>query len=414
MQVNDVIELDIEKLDHQGRGISKNNGYVFFIPNALPDEKVFVKINKIKKNIVDATVERFITISKDRINSICPYFEKCGGCDLLHLSYYNQIIFKENKVKEIMDKFCKYKFNINSIIKCNDELFYRNKVTFQVDNAIGFYEKGTNKIVDINNCKIVNKSVNDLLNILNDKDLIIDVNKIIVRNNINNQLLLIVDTTNKFNKNEFIELVSKYVDSIVINNEVIKGNGKIIETLNNYKFVISPNSFFQVNTKQTINLYNKIREYANLNKNEILLDLYCGTGTIGIYLSSDCKKVIGIEINKSAVKDANENKLINNITNIDFICGDALKEIKKLNINPDVIVVDPPRAGLDKKDIDNIFKLNANRIVYVSCDPVTLARDLNILGEKYSIKELTPVDMFPNTSHVETVSVLELKEKRMN
>lgn len=403
MQINDIIELEIEKLDHQGRGISKSNGYVFFIPNALPGERVFVRIEKIKKNIVNANVEKFITLSKDRVNSICPYFEKCGGCDLLHLSYLNQTIFKENKVKEIMNKFCTCKFKINSIIKCDNSLFYRNKVTFQVDNNIGFYEKGTNKIVSIDNCKIVNERVNKLLNILNNNELIEGINKIVIRNNLNNQLLLIVESENEFNKNKFIESVSKYIDSIVINNEVIKGEGKIIENLGEYKFIISPDSFFQVNTKQTINLYNKIREYADLNKDEILLDLYCGTGTIGIYLSNDCKKVIGIEINKSAVKDANKNKEINNISNIDFICGDALKEIKKLNINPDVIVVDPPRAGLDKKDIDNIFKLNANRIVYVSCDPVTLARDLNILGSKYNILELTPVDMFPNTSHVECV-----------
>lgn len=403
MQINDIIELEIEKLDHQGRGISKSNGYVFFIPNALPGERVFVRIEKIKKNIVNANVEKFITLSKDRVNSICPYFEKCGGCDLLHLSYLNQTIFKENKVKEIMNKFCTYEFKINSITKCDNNLFYRNKVTFQVDNNIGFYEKGTNKIVSIDNCKIVNERVNKLLNILNNNELIEGINKIVIRNNLNNQLLLIIESENEFNKNKFIESVSKYIDSIVINNEVIKGEGKIIENLGDYKFIISPDSFFQVNTKQTINLYNKIREYADLNKDEILLDLYCGTGTIGIYLSDNCKKVIGIEINKSAVKDANKNKEINNISNIDFICGDALKEIKKLNINPDVIVVDPPRAGLDKKDIDNIFKLNANRIVYVSCDPVTLARDLNILGSKYNILELTPVDMFPNTSHVECV-----------
>lgn len=409
MQINDVVELEIEKLDHQGRGISKSNGYVFFIPNALPGERVLVKVEKIKKNIVTANVEKFITLSKDRIDSICPYFEKCGGCDLLHLSYFNQTIFKENKVKEIMNKFCIHKFKINRIIKCDNNLFYRNKVTFQIDNSLGFYEKGTNKIVSIDDCKIVNENVNKLLNILNDNKVIEDINKIVIRNNINNQLLLIVESEYKFNKNKFIELVSEYVDSIVINNEVIKGDGKIIEQLGDYKFIISPDSFFQVNTKQTISLYNKIKEYAALNKDEILLDLYCGTGTIGIYLSNDCKKVIGIEINKSAVKDANENKKINSITNIDFICGDALKEIKKLNINPDVIVVDPPRAGLDKKDIDNIFKLNANKIVYVSCDPVTLARDLNILGDKYNILELTPVDMFPNTSHVECVTLLKQK-----
>lgn len=410
MQINDIVELEIEKLDHQGRGIAKKDGKVFFVSNGLPGEKLLVEIDKIKKNIVNAHIKKFINISKDRTKSICKYFDKCGGCDLLHLSYNHQIAFKENKIKEIMTKFCNYNFKINPIMKSERILNYRNKVTFQIDNKLGFYERGSNKIVPVNNCQIINIKVNDLLRIINEDDIAKNISNIIIRSNINDEILLIVETKGTFDKYKFSTLVSNYVNSLIIDNEVIFGAGKIMEQLGKYKFIISPSSFFQVNTIQTINLYNKIKEYANLNKEDILLDLYCGTGTIGIYLSEECKKVIGIEINQSAIKDANENKKINKINNIDFICGDALQEIKKINLKPDVIVIDPPRAGLDKKNIDNILQFNASRIVYVSCDPITLARDLNILGKDYNILELTPVDMFPNTCHVECVSVLHRKK----
>ena len=410
MQINDIVELEIEKLDHQGRGIAKKDGKVFFVSNGLPGEKLLVEIDKIKKNIVNAHIKKFINISKDRTKSICKYFDKCGGCDLLHLSYNHQIAFKENKIKEIMTKFCNYNFKINPIMKSDRILNYRNKVTFQIDNKLGFYERGSNTIVPVNNCQIINIKVNDLLRIINEDDIAKNISNIIIRSNINDEILLIVETKGTFDKYKFSTLVSNYVNSLIIDNEVIFGAGKIMEQLGKYKFIISPSSFFQVNTIQTINLYNKIKEYANLNKEDILLDLYCGTGTIGIYLSEECKKVIGIEINQSAIRDANENKKINKINNIDFICGDALQEIKKINLKPDVIVIDPPRAGLDKKNIDNILQFNASRIVYVSCDPITLTRDLNILGKDYNILEVTPVDMFPNTCHVECVSVLHRKK----
>lgn len=411
MEINEVIELDIEKLDHQGRGIAHFNNNIYFIENALPGEKVFAKIDKIKKNIIVGHTEKIITISKDRIDSICPYFELCGGCDLLHLSYTNQLLFKENKIREIMGKFCSYEFKINPIIKCDNIFNYRNKVTFQIDNCLGFYEKETNNIVPIKECKIVNQKVNELIEFLNKQDIILNSENVVLRSNIDDELMLIINSKSILD-DSFKNEISKYVKTFIFNNNIIFGDGTIIEKLNNYNFIISPLSFFQVNTNQTIKLYNKIKEYASLTKDDVLLDLYCGTGTIGIYLSSECKKVLGIEINKSAIRDANENKVLNNIDNIDFICGDALKEIKRINIKPSVIVVDPPRAGLDKKDIDNIFKLGAERIVYVSCDPVTLARDLNILGTKYNIIELTPVDMFPNTNHVESVCYMLRKDIR--
>ena len=187
-------------------------------------------------------------------------------------------------------------------------------------------------------------------------------------------------------------------------------NDSIICTIGDYKYYVSLKSFFQVNTNVTKKLYDKVKELANLD-NENLLDLYCGTGTIGIYLASDANKVLGIEISKDSISDAMKNKKLNNVKNIEFICGDVAKAISKVNFNPDVIVVDPPRAGLDFKTREFLNNSNAKRIVYVSCDPMTFTRDLNELKDKYNIKEITPFDMFPNTYHVENIAVLYLKEQ---
>ena len=196
------------------------------------------------------------------------------------------------------------------------------------------------------------------------------------------------------------------VDTIIVNNKVVKGNGYIKEYINDLCFVISPTSFFQVNNIGMTNIYNKVLEYVDGGN---VLDLYCGTGTIGIYVSKKANKVLGIELNKEAVKDALFNKKINNINNIDFISGDVGIILFKNNFKADIVIVDPPRAGLDSNSINNIIKIKPNKIIYVSCDPVTLARDLNILKEHYDVLEITPFDMFSNTYHVECVCLLYLK-----
>ena len=196
------------------------------------------------------------------------------------------------------------------------------------------------------------------------------------------------------------------VDTIIINGKVIKGNGYIREEINDFKFIISPTSFFQVNNVGMINIYNKVLEYVDGGN---VLDLYCGTGTIGIYVSKKANKVLGIELNKEAIKDALINKKLNSINNIDFISGDVGTVLSQNKFKSDIVIVDPPRAGLDSKSIDNIIKIKPKKIIYVSCDPVTLARDLNILKEKYDVIEITPFDMFGNTYHVECVSLLKLR-----
>ena len=395
--------IKIDSLDHYGRGITRIDGKIAFIENALPNEIVEVKINKNKKKYIEGSVLKYIEKSDKRVSIDCPYYNSCGGCNIMHLSYTDQLKFKQNKIENIIKKYLNKDIKINDIVSCDTNINYRNKVTFQVKESIGFYKNNTYDIISIDNCLISNKLINNSINYLKKLDLK-SINKITCRASLN-ELMIIIETTNK---NLDISILKTIAHSIYlkINNEYIHvfGEKNIYEILDNYKFKISPDSFFQVNINTCLKLYRKIKEYVGYNKN--IIDLYCGTGSIGIFIS-DNNNVIGIEINEYATKDALDNKKINNIENIDFICGDSGKKLKKLSFNPDIIIVDPPRSGLNKETIDNILKFNAKEIIYVSCDPMTLARDLNVLNEYYNIEEVTPFDMFPNTYHVECLTYLK-------
>lgn len=385
----------IEKLDHFGRGIAKVNNVPIFVENALIDEEVETLITKEKKNYMEGIVSKYLKKSPLRMESKCPYYDKCGGCDLLHLSYDEQLKFKENKVKEIIKKFSGLEC-VNSIVG-SKQFNYRNKVTLQVNKDIGYFKKRTNDIIAIDKCLLVDDKINKIIAELKNVD-VSKINKIVIRvTNLESMVVFYGNITNKINLD---------VDTIIVNNKVIKGNGYIKENINGLNFIISPTSFFQVNNIGMINIYNKVLDYIDGGN---VLDLYCGTGTIGIYVSKKANKVLGIELNKEAVKDALFNKKINNINNIDFISGDVGIILFKNNFKADIVIVDPPRAGLDSNSINNIIKIKPNKIIYVSCDPVTLARDLNILKEHYDVLEITPFDMFSNTYHVECVSVLSRK-----
>lgn len=389
----------IEKLDHQGRGIAFTDGIITFIPNALIGEKVKIKIVKSSKKVKEAEVIEYLIKSHKRVEPLCKYLD-CGGCDLMHMKYDDQLIYKENKIKEIMNRFTHIDINVKSIIP--SDLNYRNKATFQVKESIGYYKKKSYDIINIDECIIVDDRINNILNLVK-KNNLSNIYQIVIRVG-SNESMIIFKVNGKYDIN--LDLF-KDIDNLIIcdNNKysAIKGKGFIVENIGNYKYIISPDSFFQVNSKCVYNLYNKVKEYVKESDN--LLDLYCGTGTIGIFLSDVAKKITGIEINKYAIKDAEINKELNGINNINFICNDV--SLLEDNFIADTIIVDPPRSGLDNKAIDFIYKISPKKIVYVSCDPVTLARDLNILNEKYNVLELTPVDMFPYTCHVESVVLLE-------
>ena len=397
-------KVKIVAFDHQGRGIAKINNKVVFVPNTLVGEIVNIEILIDKKKYAVGLVKEIVKKSPKRVNVLCPYYDKCGGCDLLHIEYNEQLKLKEEMVKNIFDRYLKKEVKINKIVS-GKQYNYRNKVTLQVNKNIGFFNKSSYDIVNIDNCLIASENINYFINSLKKMNLK-DVSQVIIRcsKNTNDKMLAF-----KTNKNIDINLLKDNVSSLIINDKVIYGKNKIIERLKDYQFVISPNAFFQTNTDMAINLYDTVIEMANFDLNDIVLDLYCGTGTIGIYISKYVKQVLGVEINQSAINDAKENKKINNIKNISFICEDSSKVLKNIKYKPNVVIVDPPRSGLTKKLIDDLLKIKANKIIYVSCNPLTLVRDLNLLENKYDVVSVTPVDMFPNTHHVECVCVLKLK-----
>ena len=396
------METKIDRLDHQGRGISLLDK-VTFIPNTLPGELVDIDITTSKSKYNIGKVKKYIKTSKDRIEPLCPYYNICGGCELMHLSYENELKYKESKIKDIMNRYAKLD-NVSNIVGCDEELNYRNKVTFKVDKKISLSKKESHELVNIDKCLLISDRMNSYINKLNKMDLS-NVNEVIIRESIDDIMII-------FMCNEDINIDTSLLDCNVVKYynkyEILKGNNYIVDKIGNLSYKISPSSFFQVNRYQVKKLYDLVLENIKPNKNDKVLDLYCGTGTIGLYVSNYVDEVLGIEINEEAIKDANYNKELNNIYNISFIAGDS-KIIHNIKFNPNKIIVDPPRAGLDKKVIDDILNINPERIVYVSCDPITLARDLNILKENYNVEKIIPVDMFPRTYHVETVCVLERK-----
>lgn len=394
----------IEKLDNLGRGIAKLNNKIVFVDNALPDELVNIEIVKDKKNYSLAKNNKLLKKSIYR-RKVCPYSEFCGGCDLINLEYNKQLEYKSKKIEELIKRNFNNDIRINSIIYDKD-FSYRNKILLHISqDKLGFFEQMSNNIIDIEKCLLVNDKANNLIKsirkfIKNNKKL----KSVVIRISSNGGTMLIFNGDSLENK--ILEYFSM-VDVIVLNNKTIKGQF-IKERLGDKEFLIYPNSFFQVNMFNTLNLYNEVRRITYNKRYDNILDLYCGTGTIGIFLSDIATSVVGIEVIEDAVISAKRNADINNIENIKFICGRVEDYIDRFN-NIDLIIVDPPRSGLDKKTINNIKRINPKEIIYVSCDPMTLVRDLKELEEEYVIKEITPVDMFPNTHHVECVSVLHRK-----
>ena len=398
------MEVKIDRLDHQGRGIAMMDK-VTFIPDALPGEIVDIEITESKSKYNVGEVKNYIQKSDMRIKPVCPYYHVCGGCDLMHISYDEEVKYKENKIKNIMQRYAGLT-NVSKIVRCQTELGYRNKVTFKVDKKLGIYKKDSHDITYIDNCMLISEQMNSYIEIINNMDLT-GVYEVVIRESDNADMIIFkCDDDVKLDVDDLEANVVRYYDRKY---KTLKGNNYIIDKIGDLSYKISPSSFFQVNSHQVKRLYDLVLENLELKNTDKVLDLYCGTGTIGLYVSRYCSDVFGIEINEDAIKDANYNKKLNDIDNIFFTAGDS-KIIKDISYKPNKIIVDPPRAGLDQKVIDEILNINPEMVVYVSCDPITLARDLNFFKDKYEIEKIIPVDMFPRTYHVETVVILEKKD----
>lgn len=389
----------IDKLSHDFRGINRINDKVLFIPSVLPEEVVDVRITIDKKNYSIGKAMNIITESSNRRKSICPYFDTCGGCSTGYIKYDKALVYKKESVIDIMKRYAGYDVNLE-IISNYKEYGYRNKIGLKVFNGkVSLTEEESNNLVNIDKCYLVNDNINKVIDTLNKLDLT-GINDIVIKGTNEIMVILSGDT----DRDMIINSLKGMVKSIVLNDEVIYGNDYITINVDKYKYAVYPKSFFQVNTDMISKLYDKVKEAAG--KGEGLLDLYCGAGTIGIYLADNFNRVRGIEINSDAVEGANLNKRINDIDNISFECKRAC-DIN--SINEEVVVVDPPRGGLDKTTTELLCNSNIKRIVYVSCNPITLARDINVLKSKYELKDISLFDMFPNTKHVECVCTLRLK-----
>ena len=398
------MKVRIEKLDHFGRGITFIDGKICFVEHALPNEIVELEIVKETKKYILGKAVDYLETSPDREIEKCKYFNVCGGCNLEHYNYVKENEYKQEKVKELITKFAKLDIKVNDIIY-DTEKNYRNKITLHgKDKKLGLYKKETNELIEITNCNLVDKRINDIIPILQELATENDIEEVIIRVSNDSEKLMVKIKGEVSNINSL-----KDIDVLIINDKVLTNSNRIITSIGSKKYYVSVDSFFQVNKTLTTKLYDEVKNIVEEVKPNRVLDLYCGTGTIGIYVSEHTNEVIGVDYSKSNIEDANKNKELNDIKNISFINDKVENVIDSFESNIDLIIVDPPRAGLDPKTIEHLKRINPTTIIYVSCDPSTLARDLKELSNDYNVKYVQPFNMFPRTYHVECVSLLERK-----
>ncbi len=404
-------EVRILRENDEGLGIAKVDGVTVFVKNAIQGELVKIKITKKNKNYFEAITTSIIESSIFRDEPKCEYYDICGGCNIMHMCYEKQLEFKLNRVNHIFEKLYK-PVNIEQI-EFSSQYYYRNKITLRVnEEKLGLYSARTNSLFDCEKCIISSKVLNDVILIL--RNFIFEnrkhgISEIIIRE-CDNDVMISLDKISDNIKKILIDYIKKFsfIKSVYVGNRILYGNKVLCKTLNELSFNVSSKSFFQVNKFVTSKLYDYV--LSNVNDCENVLDLYCGTGTITLLLSQKCKNVIGIEVVEDAVKNAIENSKNNNIHNVKFLNGKVEDLIDKIELkNIDTIVLDPPRSGSDKKTLNSIMKINPQKIIYVSCNPVTLVRDLKVLDNKYDIEHIKLFDMFPNTYHVEAACIMVRK-----
>ena len=392
------MQVHIDRMDHFGNGIGNINGKIIFVKGALPGETVDVTITKDKKSFMEGTINTIIYKSSKRVEPFCKYFGVCGGCSLCHLTYENTLEYKKERVKNILSKFDIPKINV---IRNENDLYYRNKIELKiVDGKLGFYEKSTHNLIEIKECKVTKKSINKSFEFV--KNMKLENANVTIRANYNDEVLIIIDSKEKpviLNPEDY------KIVGIVLNDKCIYGQDNFMEKINNLFFTVSYNSFFQVNNYINLELFNLIKENI---VGKTVLDLYSGVGTLSIVASKVVDKLYSIEVTQNAVKNALINAKINKCDNINFILGKVEDKIGFINDKIDTIIVDPARAGLDKKTIEVINKLSPQRIIYVSCDTQSLANNLVDLTN-YEIKKFYILDMFSYTYHIECFCILDKK-----
>lgn len=460
LKKGDILELEITGMAFGGKAIAKVDGFTVFVDKAVPLDRVKARIIKKKKSFAEAVMVEILEASPYRINPPCEYSGYCGGCKWQFIEYDRQLYYKQQHVKEALEHIGFLKdIVIYPVIPSQSVFAYRNKMEFSCSDrkwlmpsdftageknagfALGLHVPGTfDKVLDIKACLLQPEQGNLILNDV--KEFMQNSGAapyglrshegfwrfLMLRNSgaYGSWMINIITSAedNKVVKPLADMLVKKYLDIVsVINNitsskagvavgeyeKVLAGSSYIKDKLGAFEFKISANSFFQTNTSGAQILYNKVKEFAQLSGKQKVIDLYSGTGTIPIYLSADAGEITGIEISESAVSDAKNNCIINGISNCTFITGDIKHSLSKIEKKPDILIIDPPRVGMHKDVVKQVIDMAPERIVYVSCNPATLARDLFILKDYFEVIQVQPVDMFPHTFHIESVAMLEKK-----
>ncbi|WP_411842341.1 23S rRNA (uracil(1939)-C(5))-methyltransferase RlmD [Salinicoccus sp. HZC-1] len=432
---------------HEGMGVIKIDHYPIFVPDALVGEEVEVKVIKANRKFGFGKLVNVITPSENRVEPPCPYYYQCGGCQIQTMNYTEQQAFKKATMDKSINRMAKLDKPVNDTVGMEVPMYYRNKSQIPVkfnDGKVemGFYKPRSHDIVDIHHCLIQKEIHNDLMvfikELLNDEEVsVYDEAKhegllrhVIIRSNNDDSEVQITFVTNG-RKNVFgginkaiteqfpmvtsiVQNVNTEKTNVIFGNRtnILHGGEYITDTLLGKKFRIKARSFYQVNHEQTEKLYKEALEAADLKGNETIIDTYCGIGTIGLCASDQAEKIIGIEVVDSAVEDAKENAELNGVENAEYHLGKSEEVMKKLvrqGVKPDVVFVDPPRKGCHPEFLEALVEVKPQKIIYVSCNPSTLQRDLKYLNEQgYGISPVTPVDMFPQTNHVESVTALEL------
>lgn len=448
---NEKYVVDIIDNGFEGEGIAKIDGLTVFVPGSIKGEKCEILIVKVLASHAYGKIVNIIKKSENRKESDCATYKRCGGCSLRHMTYEHTLKLKRQVVQNLVNKGLKEKVEVLETIGMENPYNYRNKAQYPVglnsdgQPEVGVFAQRTHTIIPIQTCliqtEISQKIAKTIIDFVKEKNIQVyneENQKGLLRHIVikvgkytNQVMCILVVNDSKFDQEqELVKLLcEKYPEiktivkninnkntNVILGKENINlyGNGYIEDKLGEYTFKISPMSFYQVNPVQAEILYTTAINQANLDKNDILFDLYCGIGTIGIFASKYVNKVYGIEIVPQAIEDAKENAKINDVKNIEFICGDvevAFDElINKEKIVPSAIIVDPPRKGLDNKTVENIAKIKPAKLVYISCNPATMVRDLTKLENIYNIKAIQPVDMFPWTNGVESITILEIEQ----
>lgn len=464
---DEILELNIQDIGFEGKGIARTNGhFVIFVNNSIPGDIVKAKVKKIKKNFAEAILIEIIKESDNRVIPKCSYFGTCNGCKIQNADYNFQLEMKKNTVKNAFERIGGFNNpDIPDVIGSENTYFYRNKLEFSFSNqrwlteadmgknedknfALGFHMPGfIDKVLDINNCSLQSEISNKILNLTRDffkkRNESIYTTKthsgylryLVIRQSAFTNDLMVNLITNNENKeliSEYADLLKKEVPEITtfINSistaksqvaqadyfNTIFGKGYINEKIGNYSFKITPFSFFQTNSYQAKTLFDVVIKLADFSKDENVLDLYCGTGAISVNISKYVNNVLGVELNEESIEIARQNAEINKVNNCKFTSSDVKEYLAESflidagNLNSyNTVVIDPPRSGIHPKSAEYILKAGPKKIVYVSCNPSTQARDIKLLEEKYKITAMQPVDMFPHTFHIENVARLDWK-----